>query len=46
MALEHFRGLESALPSQAAAMALYMICQTLCWNLIWKAQVAAIEARQ
>ena len=44
--LEHFRGLESALPIQAAAMALYMIYQTVYWNLIRKAPATEFEARQ
>jgi hypothetical protein len=43
--LEHFRGLESALPAQAAVLALYMIYQAVYWNLIWKAPEAGIEVR-
>jgi len=43
--LEHFRGLEFALPTQAGAMALYMIYQTVYWNLIWKAPATEFEAR-
>jgi hypothetical protein len=42
--LEHFRGLESALPAQAAVLALYMIYQAVYWNLIWKAPVTEFEA--
>src|SRR5215472_902738 len=35
--LEHFRGLEWALPIQATLLALYMIYQAVYWNLIRKA---------
>jgi len=43
--LEPFRGLEFALPAQAAALALYMIYQAVYWNLIWKAPATESEAR-
>jgi hypothetical protein len=43
--LEHFRGLEFALPAQAAVLALYMIYQAVYWNLIWKAPSTGFEAR-
>ena len=44
--LEHFRGLEYALPAQAALMALYMIYQVVYWNLIWKAPATGFGARR
>jgi hypothetical protein len=43
--VELFRGLESALPAQAAVLALYMIYQAVYWNLIWKAPATEIAAR-
>jgi hypothetical protein len=44
--LEHFRGLESALPAQAAVLGFYMMYQAVYWNLIWKAPATEIAARR
>jgi hypothetical protein len=44
--LEQVLGRASALPIQAAILALYMIYQAVYWNLIWKAPATEFEARQ
>jgi len=44
--LEQFRGLERALPAQAAVLALYMMYQAVYWNLIWKVPAPEIAARR
>ena len=44
--LEQVRGRASALPIQAAILTLYMICQAVYWNLIWKAPATEFEVRQ